>query len=43
VIALDNVSVVGEKDKTGRTMDGRDLKPRLIDVFHLTPKQAAPK
>jgi hypothetical protein len=43
VIALDNVSVVGEKDKSGRTMDGRDLKPRLIDVFHLTPKQAAPK
>ncbi len=38
VIALDNVSIVGEQDKTGRFMDGRDLKPRLIDVFHLAPK-----
>jgi hypothetical protein len=43
VIALDNVSIVGEQDKTGRFMDGRDLKPRLIDVFHLAPKPAAPK
>ena len=39
VIALDNVSIIGEPDKTGRIMDGRDLKPKLIDVFHLTPKQ----
>jgi hypothetical protein len=41
VIALDSVSDVGEKDKGGRFMDGRDLKPRLIDVFHLTTKPAA--
>jgi len=43
VIGLNTVSVVGEQDKNGREMDGRDLQPRLIDVFHLTPKPAAPK
>lgn len=43
VIGLNTVSVVGEQDKNGREMDGRDLQPRLIDVFHLTPKAAAPK
>ncbi len=37
VIALDDVSVVGT-EKDGRTLDGRDLHPKLIDVFHLTPK-----
>ena len=43
VIALNNVSIVGELDRNGRIMDGSDLQPKLIDVFHLTPKPAAPK
>ena len=38
VIALDGVSDVGKPDKDDRIKDGRDLKPKLIDVFHLTPK-----
>ena len=38
VIALDAVSVVGERDKDGRIKDGRDLNAKLIDVFHLRPK-----
>ncbi|HKY43955.1 MAG TPA: hypothetical protein VJM50_12760, partial [Pyrinomonadaceae bacterium] len=38
VIALDDVSAVGEPDSDGRIKDGRDLKPMLIDVFHLRPK-----
>lgn len=38
VIALDGVSHIGELDQDGRTKDGRDLKPKLIDVFHLRPK-----
>jgi hypothetical protein len=43
VIGLNNMNVVGDQDKDGRVMDGRDLQPRLIDVFHLTPKPAGPK
>lgn len=43
VIALDNVSVVGEPDKDGRIQDGRDLRPKLIDVFHLRPKAPIPR
>lgn len=42
VIALDDVSVVGEADQDGRVKDGRDLKPKLIDVFHLRPKGVVP-
>ena len=38
VIAVDNVSMVGEPDTDGRIKDGRDLEPKLIDVFHLQPK-----
>lgn len=38
VIAIDDVSAVGEEDKDRRKKDGRDLRPKLIDVFHLTPK-----
>ena len=38
VIALDDVSAVGERNREGRIQDGRDLKPTLIDVFHLEPK-----
>jgi hypothetical protein len=38
VIGLNSVSVVDEEDEDGRVQDGRDLQPRLIDVFHLTPK-----
>lgn len=40
VIALDDVSAVGTRDKDGRIRDGSDLKPKLIDVFHLTPKRS---
>jgi hypothetical protein len=40
VIALDDVSVVGT-EQNGRMRDGRDLKPRLIDVFHLVPKESS--
>jgi hypothetical protein len=38
VIAVDDVSKIGEVDAQGRTMDGSDLKPRLVDVFQLRPK-----
>jgi hypothetical protein len=38
VIAVDDVSMIGEADATGRIKDGSDLHPKLIDVFHLTPK-----
>jgi hypothetical protein len=38
VIAVDDVSLVGETDANGRILDGSDLKPKLIDVFHLIPK-----
>jgi len=37
VIAVDDVSVIDTDDK-GRKRDGSDLKPRLIDVFHLKCK-----
>jgi hypothetical protein len=40
VIAIDDSGKVGEKDSTGRPLDGSDLKVKLIDVFHLVPKQA---
>ena len=40
VIAVDDVSIIG-KEENGRTLDGSDLKVRLIDVFHLVPKPAA--
>jgi hypothetical protein len=43
VIAVDDVSIINEKDKAGRTMDGSDLKVKLIDVFHLVPKASAAK
>ena len=43
VIAVDDVSIINEKDKAGRTMDGSDLKVKLIDVFHLVPKGFAAK
>jgi hypothetical protein len=38
VIAVDDVSMIGEVDAHGRTKDGSDLKPRLVDIFHLRPK-----
>jgi hypothetical protein len=38
VIAIDNVSAVGEPNEKGHIQDGRALKPKLIDVFHLQPK-----
>ena len=38
VIAVDDVDHIGEV-RNGRTMDGSDLKPKLVDVFHLVPKQ----
>ena len=39
VIAVDNVGMIGELDKSGKQrMDGNDLAPKLIDVFHLVPK-----
>lgn len=40
VIAVDDVSIIDKKEN-GRTLDGSDLKVRLIDVFHLVPKPAA--
>ena len=39
VIAVDDVSKIGEKDDKGRYFDGSDLKVKLIDVFHLAPKE----
>ena len=38
VIAVDDVSMIGEMKDNGEVNDGRDLKPKLIDVFHLTVK-----
>jgi len=38
VIAVDDVSQINTVDAKGRTRDGSDLKPRLIDVFHLKCK-----
>jgi hypothetical protein len=38
VIAVDEVSFINESDHEGRIRDGSDLKPKLIDVFHLVPK-----
>jgi len=37
VIAVDDVSKI-DTDGKGRKLDGSDLKPKLIDVFHLTCK-----
>jgi hypothetical protein len=37
------VRAIGQPNKDGRVQDGRDLKPKLIDVFHLTPKGATSK
>jgi len=39
VIAVDDVSKIGEKDDKGHYFDGSDLKVKLIDVFHLVPKE----
>ena len=38
VIAVHDVSVINTVDEKGRTRDGSDLKPKLIDVFHLKCK-----
>ena len=38
VIAVDDVSKINTMDASGRTRDGSDLQPRLIDVFHLRCK-----
>jgi hypothetical protein len=38
VIAIDDVSKVGEVEPGGHFVDGSDLNARLIDVFHLVPK-----
>jgi hypothetical protein len=38
VIAVDDVSRVGEIDSNGHIVDGSDLNVELIDVFHLVPK-----
>lgn len=38
VIAVDDVSQINTVDDKGRTRDGSDLKPKLIDVFHLRCK-----
>jgi hypothetical protein len=38
VIAVDDVSPINTVDDKGRTRDGSDLQPRLIDVFHLRCK-----
>ncbi|HEY6803980.1 MAG TPA: hypothetical protein VI306_10410 [Pyrinomonadaceae bacterium] len=39
VIAVDDVGLINTDDGTGRRRDGNDLKPKLIDVFHLVPKK----
>jgi hypothetical protein len=39
VIAVDDVSLIGEQDDDGNYYDGRILKPKLIDVFHLEPRK----
>ena len=38
VIAIDDVSKIGEVDSKGHVFDGSDLNVNLIDVFHLVPK-----
>ena len=38
VIAVDDVSQINTVDDKGRTRDGSDLKPKLIDVFQLRCK-----
>jgi hypothetical protein len=38
VIAVDDVSMIGESSGPDTVKDGSDLKPRLIDVFHLRVK-----
>jgi hypothetical protein len=37
VIAVDDVEQIGTT-RNGRVQDGSDLKPKIIDVFHLVPK-----
>ncbi|HEY0348890.1 MAG TPA: hypothetical protein VGC60_12130 [Pyrinomonadaceae bacterium] len=39
VIAVDDVSLIGQQDKDGIYYDGRALNPKLIEVFHLEPKR----
>jgi len=39
VIAVDDVSLIGEQDEAGNYYDGRVLKPKLIEVFHLELKK----
>lgn len=38
VIAVDDVSIIGDSSGPGTVKDGRDLKLKLIDVFHLKLK-----
>lgn len=38
VIAVDDVSKIGEPDGAGKMTDGSVLKPRIVDVFQLKPK-----
>ena len=38
VIAVDDVSQINTVDKNGRTRDGSDLQPKLIDIFQLRCK-----
>jgi hypothetical protein len=38
VIAVDNVSIIGEKNDQGIVQEGRNLNLKLIDVFTLRPK-----
>lgn len=38
VIAVDDVSKIGEDNDQGGVYDGRALEPKLIDVFHLKVK-----
>jgi hypothetical protein len=38
VIGVDDVSIIGEPAGPGMVQDGRDLRPKLIDVFHLKVK-----
>ena len=38
VIAVDDVSQLNTMDNKGRTRDGSDLQPKLIDIFQLRCK-----
>jgi hypothetical protein len=38
VIGVEDVSMIGETSGPGTVYDGRDLKPKLIEVFHLKVK-----